>query len=113
MPPSVHKVLIHGSIVIKYALLPIGQLSEEAQESGKKDNLRYREHHSRKSSRINTNSDLIHYLLISSDPLISSLSQPKKHLKEKFSPDVLYLLNLENQETQSSENDTTSNSDSN
>lgn len=79
MPPSVHQVLIHGSIVIKYALLPIGQLSEEAQESRNKDYLRYKEHYSRKSSRINTNSDLIHFLLISSDPRISSLSPPKKH----------------------------------
>jgi len=33
MPPSVHKVLIHGALVIKYSLLPIGFLSEEAQES--------------------------------------------------------------------------------
>jgi len=31
MPPSVHKILIHGSLAIKYALVPIGQLSEEAQ----------------------------------------------------------------------------------
>jgi hypothetical protein len=80
MPSSVHKVIIHGSIVIKYVLLPIGQLSEEAQKSRNKDYLRYREHHSRKSSRINTNSDLIHFLLISSDPLISSLSPPKKKM---------------------------------
>lgn len=31
MPPSVHKILIHGSLIIKNALVPIGQLSEEAQ----------------------------------------------------------------------------------
>lgn len=37
MPPSVHKKLILGSLAIKYALLPIGQLSEEAQESSNKD----------------------------------------------------------------------------
>ena len=30
MPPSVHKVLIHGGEVIKYSILPIGQLSKEA-----------------------------------------------------------------------------------
>lgn len=64
MPPSVHKILIHGSIAIKYALLPIEKLSEEAQESWNKDYIRYREHHFRKSSRINTNYDLIHFLLI-------------------------------------------------
>ncbi|KAL4096813.1 hypothetical protein QTP88_021696 [Uroleucon formosanum] len=33
MPPSMHKILLHGSIVIKHALVPIGLLSEEAQEA--------------------------------------------------------------------------------
>ena len=37
MPPSVHKVLIHGGEIIKSALLQLGQLSEEAQESKNKD----------------------------------------------------------------------------
>lgn len=30
MPASVHKVLLHGTEIISKALLPIGQLSEEA-----------------------------------------------------------------------------------
>lgn len=42
MPTSVHKVLIHGSNVISVALLPIGMLSEEAQEARNKDVRRYR-----------------------------------------------------------------------
>ena len=33
IPISVHKVLIHGSDVIKQSILPIGQLGEEAQEA--------------------------------------------------------------------------------
>jgi hypothetical protein len=33
MPPSIHKILIYGSLIIKNALVPIGQLSEEAQEA--------------------------------------------------------------------------------
>ncbi|PSN33039.1 hypothetical protein C0J52_26609 [Blattella germanica] len=37
LPASVHKVLIHGSQIIKSALLPIGQLSEAAQEARNKD----------------------------------------------------------------------------
>ncbi|KAK4883251.1 hypothetical protein RN001_006570 [Aquatica leii] len=36
MPPTIHKVLIHGPIIIETALLPIGQLSEEAQEANNK-----------------------------------------------------------------------------
>lgn len=41
MPASVHKVLIHGSAVINYCLVPIGQLSEEAQEAKNKEWKRY------------------------------------------------------------------------
>ncbi|KAJ4429838.1 hypothetical protein ANN_22042 [Periplaneta americana] len=54
-------------------MLPIGQLSEEAQEARNKDIKRFREHHTRKNSRINTVTDLVNNLLVSSDPLISSL----------------------------------------
>lgn len=43
MPVTVHKVLIHGSRVIQHFLVPIGQLSEEAQESRNKDLKRYDE----------------------------------------------------------------------
>lgn len=99
MPASIHKVLVHGADVIRYAILPIGnlifyllkiifiiisyiklcfviilgQLSEEAQESRNKDYKRIREHHTQKSSRKNTNEDLFHILLVSSDPHISSI----------------------------------------
>lgn len=37
MPFSIHKILIHGSDIIKNASLPIGMMSEEAQESRNKD----------------------------------------------------------------------------
>ncbi|XP_060871765.1 uncharacterized protein LOC132945941 [Metopolophium dirhodum] len=73
MPASVHKILIHGADVIQHALLPIGQLSEEAQECRNKDFKIFRQHHSRKNSRINNNEDLVHMLCVSSDPVISSL----------------------------------------
>ena len=33
MPTSVHKILIHGPEIVAHALLPIGQLSEDAQKS--------------------------------------------------------------------------------
>ncbi|XP_025414995.1 uncharacterized protein LOC112686776 isoform X2 [Sipha flava] len=81
MPSSLHKILIHGADVIRYAVLPIGYLSEEAQESRNKDFKMYRRHHTRKNSRINTNKDLLHVLLISSDPLISTIRLlPKKKI---------------------------------
>lgn len=36
MPPTVHKVLLHGSNIMRKLILPIGYFSEEAQESGNK-----------------------------------------------------------------------------
>jgi hypothetical protein len=51
MPTSVHIVLIHGAEIIERAPLPIGQLSEDAQETRNKDIRRYRENSSRKCSR--------------------------------------------------------------
>jgi hypothetical protein len=59
MPASVHEVLIHGSVIVSAALLPIGQLSEEAQEARNKDIKKFREHYTRKLSRELTNLDLI------------------------------------------------------
>jgi len=51
----------------------LGKLSEEAQEARNKDYNNIREHHTRKNSRLNTNEDLLHTLLVSSDPYISSI----------------------------------------
>lgn len=91
MPTSVHKVLVHGAAIINFFNLPIGYFSEEAQEARNKDFRNIREHQTRKSSRENTNEDIIHWLLITSDPLISSMRTiaPKKHLE--FEQDVLDL----------------------
>lgn len=89
MPPTVHKFLIHGPEIIKNALVPIGQLSEEAQEARNKEIKKFREGYSRKSSRTKTNEDVFNLLLISSDPLISSLRElPRKKLT-KFSLQAL------------------------
>lgn len=51
MPSSVHKILIHGAEIINNVSLPIGMMSEEAQESRNKDLRNLREHHTRKNSR--------------------------------------------------------------
>lgn len=37
MPTTVHKILIHGAEIVQYFLVPIGQMSEEAQEARNKD----------------------------------------------------------------------------
>jgi len=41
MPASVHKILLHGLSVISAALLPISQMSEEAQEARNKNLKKY------------------------------------------------------------------------
>ena len=73
MPTSVHKILIHGTSVINHFLLPIGELSEAAQESKMKDIRKYREHYTRKYNREKTNEDLLHRLILSSDPYLSAI----------------------------------------
>ena len=67
MPPSVHKVLIHRSSTIKSVVLPLGSLSEEAQEASNKAFKSCRALHSRKCSRKASNDDILNHLLISYD----------------------------------------------
>lgn len=92
MPVSVHKILFHGKDIIASCILPIGQLSEEAQESRNKDVRNYRELYTRKTSRIETNTDLLHRLLISSDPYICSLRKAPLTKKRALDSEVLALL---------------------
>lgn len=92
MPTSVHKLLIHGPEIIASALLPIGQLSEDAQEARNKDVKRFREDFSRKCSRENTMQDVFNRLMVTSDPYISSIrTLPQKPLKS-LSPEAIELL---------------------
>lgn len=100
MPPSVHKLLIHGPIIVKEALLPIGELSEEAQESRNKDIRRYRQYHSRKISAEKIKEDLFHRLILTSDPLLSSFSvtqRPHRKLDDEMLQ--LVVINRHEQET--------------
>lgn len=79
MPVTVHKILIHGKDIMDAAILPIGMLSEEAEEARNKDYRKYRLMFSRKCSRVATNTDIFHRLLVSSDPFITSLRhEPSK-----------------------------------
>jgi hypothetical protein len=65
MPASVHKILVHGADIASGAILLIGQLFEEAQESTNKDLKYFRSSHSRKVSRSSTNEDVFNLLLAS------------------------------------------------
>jgi len=95
IPMSVHKILFQGAKIIEsFIFIPIGPLSEEAQESCNKDLKHYREFNTRKCSRFNTNENLTHKLLISSDPYISNMRQKPKKTKLVIDPDAKNLLIL-------------------
>jgi len=114
MPTSVHKILIHGTQIIEaLSILPIGQFSEESQEARNKDIKKYREGFSRKCSRIKNLEDVFNRLLVSSDPLISSLRQlPQKKIKH-IHPEVLEMIlppdiNIKTIKTKGTESDISS-----
>lgn len=92
MSPTIHKVLMHGTEVISQAILPIGQLSEEAAEARNKHFRQYRLNFARKFSRVECNKDVLNRLLLSSDPYLSC-SRPRQHKKSKpFSQDAVNLM---------------------
>jgi len=92
MPTSMHKLLIHGPEIIAHALLPIGQLSEEAQEARNKDIKRFREDFSRKCSREATMQDVFNRLLITSDPYISSVRKLQQKPLKSLALEAIDLL---------------------
>lgn len=108
MPITVHKILIHGASTISENPLSIGILAEDAQEARNKDYRYYRQHHTRKCSRIVTNEDLLRILLISSDPVISAGRRVDSLKRKKLPIKVRELLVLsENLSASSTCEDTT------
>jgi len=104
MPPAVHKVLLHGSKIMQQFNVPIGRLSEEAQEANNKFFKEARAHNSRLCSRKASNEDVMHYLLVASDPVISSLRLKKdKKYKELSEKAKSLLKNVALQQTSQSE----------
>lgn len=92
MTPTVHKILIHGATIIEHALLPIGQLSEEAAEARNKHFRLYRTNFARKFSRESCNLDILNRLLLSSDPLVSCMRPVQKKRSKPFLSETLALL---------------------
>lgn len=92
MSPTLHKVLRHGSEVIKEAILPIGLLSEEAAEARNKHIRAYRSSHARKFSREACNRDIMNRLLLTSDPVITGMRKPYIKKSRPFPVEVLNLL---------------------
>ena len=76
--------LVHGAAIIKSFSIPIGLLSEESQEARNKEVKQRREFNTRKDKPMNTNEDIIHFLLVSSDSFISSLRQKTITMERNF-----------------------------
>lgn len=110
MPSSVHKLLIHGADICEnFSFIPIGMLSEEASEARNKDFRNVRMAHTRKIGRVQTNLDIIHSFLISSDPYISHIKPKFARLHKQLFPEASALilnnelLSLENEEIEISQ----------
>lgn len=73
MTPTVHKVLCHGQVIIQSNILPLGELTEEAQEARNKDFRHVQLFNTRKCSRESQNEDIFKNLMLSSDPVISTM----------------------------------------
>ena len=92
MPPTVHKALIHGAAIISSLPLPAGQFSEEAEESSHKICKKAKVNRTRRCSRVNANEDLLHFLLISSCPVVTSIFSKEPVSRKYFqSEDLLSL----------------------
>ena len=99
MPVTLHKILVHGPVIVKRMILPIGLYSEEAQESRNKDIKNARLYHSRKDTREHTITDQFRYLLVTSDPLISSKKNLSHKKRQPLTKDIISLLELEKKYT--------------
>lgn len=96
MSASVHKLLIHGANIIKSLPLLIGCLSEDVIETRHKSYKILRQNHSIKTLRINTNTDIFNWMLVSSDPVVTNKRKKPKQNKIKFNEVVLSMLRLSN-----------------
>lgn len=92
MPTLVHKLLIHGPEIIQDAILPIGQMSEDAQEACNKFFAIYRLNFARKNYRQKTMEDVFKRFLLASDPFISSCRKLPAKPMRSLSADTIDLL---------------------
>jgi len=115
LSPTLHKILIHGKDIIKACPVPLGWTSEEGSESNNKFVRRYLSNHTRKTSHIDTLTDLFNRLLEVSDPCLTTTTWKKdKKNSRTLTPEMKELLHISSDDlhNESSTNDD-SDSDSN
>lgn len=100
MPVSVHKIIIYGELVAQAIMLPIGMMSEEAQEASNKVYKQVRQKHTRKMDRAKTITDLMHMMLAMLDPVIAKargfLKEKNHDLPEQVLPLIIIELSTDN-----------------
>jgi len=97
MSVTLHKILVHGSEIVRHSVLPVGMLAEEAFEARNKYYKNDRLQHSRKISRSATLADVFYRAMDSSDPLVSSINlESRLHNYKclKFPPEVIHLFEV-------------------
>ena len=88
IPPTLHKVLVHGKDIVEATPMPVGWTSEEGSESNTKFAQKFHTNHTRKTSQEDTMSDLFNRLMDISDPVIVSHSKEKKKPQEYIPEDM-------------------------
>jgi hypothetical protein len=100
---------IHDATVTQNALLPIGQISEEAAEARNKYFRLYQQNFSRKFSRVPCNLDVLIRLLLSLDPVINGMRPVPRKKTQRFLKETVDMLltaaALTNPDTEDSHDD--------
>ena len=103
LPPTLHRVLVHGKDIIEATPIAIGATSEEGSEANAKFARKFLKHHTRKSSHSNTMFDLFHRLLDISDPFVVAQSFVANEKKVRNTPADMALLISDFQEDSQNE----------
>lgn len=82
LTPTVHKILCHGPKIVQYFQMPIGDLSEEAQETRHKHFKSYMADSARTFSRITCHEDILNKFTLTTDPLINKYRKSKIEYRE-------------------------------
>ncbi|KAF5281750.1 hypothetical protein FQR65_LT14545 [Abscondita terminalis] len=97
--------------IIKTLPLPVGLFSEDVLETSQKEYKSFRLFHARKTSRTNTNTDIAHWMLIASDPIIVSHRKGHKKKNKSFTKEVLEMLIMPYLALEQANNETDEDSD--
>jgi hypothetical protein len=106
IPPTIHKILVHGRAIVEACPVALGLTSEESSEANNKFIRKFLTHHTRKTSHLDTMTDLFHRLMAVSDPcLLSKSLKDNKKKSKQFTPEMKELLQLPEMDIYASSSD--------